>query len=237
VRRILQTVTFHPTSAGVSCPHCGSVVGADRIIQSNSNETKGSCQKCRQWFAIDLPVVRKKLVYLDQSLLSEFCRSADSHNEGQIEQRILRKLQKLKDRQKVFIVVSDIHSAETAAFPQEYADQRDKLWQFQNTLADGQISGNWSDVFIAQQLRALAAPDFSRRHARIFWDGSTWMLEGLKSSNGTFIGEFQAARRLTGSSVIKPGEIFRVGLTRLRLGDSKDERLANAVAAAAATRR
>ncbi|MGH8677591.1 MAG: hypothetical protein ACREUQ_04470, partial [Burkholderiales bacterium] len=109
-------------------------------------------------FLIELPVVRKKLVYLDQSLLSDLCRAANSPDQGEIEQRILRKFQQQKDRQKVFLVVSDIHSSETAAFPQEYADQRDRLWQFQNTLADGRIAGNWRDAFIAQQRRGLALP-------------------------------------------------------------------------------
>ena len=79
-------------------------------------------------------------------------------------------------------------------------------------------------------------PDLSRRHARLFWNGSSWMLEDLDSSNGTFIGEFQAARRLSGPAAIKDGEIIRVGLTRLRLGSAKDERLATAAAAANATR-
>ena len=77
-------------------------------------------------------------------------------------------------------------------------------------------------------------PDLSRRHARIFWSGSSWMLEDLGSSNGTFIGEFQAARKLSGAAAIKDGEIFRVGLTRLRLGGAKSERLAIAGAAMAA---
>ena len=45
-------------------------------------------------------------------------------------------------------------------------------------------------------------PDLSRRHARIFWNGESWMLEDLNSSNGTFIGEFQAARRLSGPTEI-----------------------------------
>ena len=79
-------------------------------------------------------------------------------------------------------------------------------------------------------------PDLSRRHARIFWNGSAWMLEDLKSSNGTFIGEFQAARRLAEPVPIKDGHIFRVGLTRLRLGGSKDDSVATAAAAANATR-
>lgn len=157
--RKLQTVTLHPAATEVACPSCGGGVGVHRIIQSSRSETRGHCGTCGMVFAIVLPVVSKKLVYLDQSLLSQFCTLADSTDEGQIEQRILRKLQQLKDSQKICIVVSDIHSAETAAFPQEYSNQRDKLWQFQNTLANGRISGTWCDVFIAQQHRALATPD------------------------------------------------------------------------------
>jgi len=79
-------------------------------------------------------------------------------------------------------------------------------------------------------------PDLSRRHARIFWNGSSWMLEDLGSSNGSFIGEFQFARRVSAPAAIKGGEIFRAGLTRLRLGSTKDERIATAAGAANATR-
>ena len=79
-------------------------------------------------------------------------------------------------------------------------------------------------------------PDLSRRHTRIFWNGSSWMLEDLGSSNGTFIGEFQAARRLSEPTAIMDGQIFRVGLTRLRLVSPKDERLTTAAAAANAAR-
>jgi pSer/pThr/pTyr-binding forkhead associated (FHA) protein len=81
-------------------------------------------------------------------------------------------------------------------------------------------------------------PDLSRRHTRIFWNGSSWMLEDLNSSNGTFIGEFQATRRLSGASAINEGEIFRAGLTRLRLGGAKNDQVAvdGAVVAANARR-
>lgn len=79
--------------------------------------------------------------------------------------------------------------------------------------------------------------DLSRRHARIFWSGSSWMLEDLNSSNGTFIGEFQAARRLSGTGAIKDGDIFRVGLTRLRLGRAENDQIAVAGAVAAANAR
>ena len=80
-------------------------------------------------------------------------------------------------------------------------------------------------------------PDLSRRHTRIFWNGSSWMLEDLNSSNGTFISEFQAARRLSGASAIKEGEIFRAGLTRLRLVGAGNDQIAVAGAAAANARR
>ena len=59
-------------------------------------------------------------------------------------------------------------------------------------------------------------------------------VEDLNSSNGTFIGEFQAARRLSGASAIKEDEIFRAGLTRLRLGGAKNDQMAVAGAVAAA---
>ena len=80
-------------------------------------------------------------------------------------------------------------------------------------------------------------PDLSRRHTRIFWNGSSWMLEDLNSSNGTFIGEFQATRRLSGASAIKEGEIFRAGLTRLRIGGARNDQVAVAGAVAAANAR
>jgi len=79
-------------------------------------------------------------------------------------------------------------------------------------------------------------PDLSRRHARIFWSGSAWMLEDLGSSNGTFIGEFQAARRVSEPTPLTDVQIFRVGLTRLRLGGTNDSRVSTAAAAADAAR-
>lgn len=77
-------------------------------------------------------------------------------------------------------------------------------------------------------------PDLSRRHALIVLGDKSWMLQDLDSSNGTFIGEFQGARRLNGTSAIQEGDIFRVGLTRMRLGDVRDERIVTAAAAAIA---
>lgn len=79
-------------------------------------------------------------------------------------------------------------------------------------------------------------PDLSRRHARIFWNGSSWTLEDLGSSNGTFVNEFQASQRLSGPTAIKDGQIFRVGLTRLRFGNTKAAPAAASASAADVTR-
>lgn len=75
-------------------------------------------------------------------------------------------------------------------------------------------------------------PDISRRHARLTLNGSAWMLEDAGSSNGTFFGEFQTEKKLTGATAINNGDIFRVGLTRLRLGGVKNDRFAGSAAVA-----
>ena len=150
----MKTVKLKTDDGRVHCPNCGEEVGTERIVEN----TKGHCLRCQVWFLIELPIVKKKLVYIDQSLMSEFCQSDDRTEDGKLVRRILDKLQQLKAQQKVFLVVSDIHSAETAGFPSEHADQSKRLWKFQNNLADGHIAGNWCDVFIAQQRRRLAIP-------------------------------------------------------------------------------
>ena len=60
-------------------------------------------------------------------------------------------------------------------------------------------------------------PDVSRRHARLTWQEGGWLLEDLGSSNGTFVGEFAASRRIDVPTRLDPAEVFRVGNTRLRV--------------------
>lgn len=150
----MKTVKLEPEFGVLNCPSCGNEVGKERIVKS----AKAHCPYCRTWFLIELPTVEKKLIYIDQSLMSDFCAANDDTQRGNLILRILGKLEQLKALQKVFLVVSDIHSAETAGIPREHAEQSARLWAFQNNLADGHIAGNWSDVFIAQQRRALVSP-------------------------------------------------------------------------------
>jgi pSer/pThr/pTyr-binding forkhead associated (FHA) protein len=60
-------------------------------------------------------------------------------------------------------------------------------------------------------------PEASRVHSRLLWRERQWWLEDLNSLNGTYLGEFGRGARLTQPAPIAPREIFRVGLTRLRL--------------------
>src|ERR1043166_9394164 len=60
-------------------------------------------------------------------------------------------------------------------------------------------------------------PEISRFHARMFWSEGGWWIEDLTSTNGTFVGEFQNAERVTAPRKLESGSIFRVGLTRFRV--------------------
>lgn len=53
----------------------------------------------------------------------------------------------------------------------------------------------------------------SREHAVLTYDGETFWLEDLHSTNGTFVGEEKIAGRME----VAPGQLFRVGRTWLRI--------------------
>jgi len=74
-------------------------------------------------------------------------------------------------------------------------------------------------------------PDVSRQHARLTWRDGAWWIEDAGSSNGTFLGEFAAASRVTGPTRVSVGKIFRVGRTRFRLESPERERAADAAIA------
>lgn len=143
----------------ITCPRCGNTLPIENISQDRkTGKARGRCSQCKIWIPILLPSIRKKLVYLDQSFLSAAFLEADKPN-SQNEMRILPKLKELKVRQRVYVIVSDVHSRETSAIPDKYVGNRKELWQFQNDLADGNIADDWSEVFVTQQRRILADQD------------------------------------------------------------------------------
>jgi len=145
----------------IICPRCGSTLPIGNILQDQkTGKARCRCTQCRNHFQISPPLIRKKLIYLDQSFLSAVCLEFDSPK-SQNEVRILSKIKELKVQQKIALIVSDVHSRETSAIPDEYDGDRKKLWQFQNDLADGNIADDCDAIFIAQQRRFLTNQDSS----------------------------------------------------------------------------
>src|SRR5688572_20157450 len=99
--------------------------------------------------------ISKRLIYLDQSFLSEPVRDKRTDLEP-IMERLFVKLQSLKAMTRIVLVVADIHCRETSDFPRQRADEMEKLWRFQNGLADGRIAANWEEVLVAQHRRLLS---------------------------------------------------------------------------------
>jgi len=104
---------------------------------------------------------KKRLVYLDQSFLSEMCFRGECITANSILERLFLKLHNLKATNKIVLVVSDTHCRETSDFSGQCADRMEKLWQFQNGLADGGIAANWVDIFVAQHRRMLSDEGFN----------------------------------------------------------------------------
>jgi pSer/pThr/pTyr-binding forkhead associated (FHA) protein len=75
-------------------------------------------------------------------------------------------------------------------------------------------------------------PDASRTHASLMERDGAWWLEDANSRNGTFIGEFTGSVRVSAPVRLAQYQVFRVGLTRLRIESSES---ADAVAEASAT--
>jgi phosphoserine phosphatase RsbU/P len=60
----------------------------------------------------------------------------------------------------------------------------------------------------------------SRRHARLYRDGDTWLIEDLGSRNGTFVN----GRRIERPEAVRPGDVLTMSASRLELlGEPSDD--------------
>jgi hypothetical protein len=67
-----------------------------------------------------------------------------------------------------------------------------------------------SEMFVGRDLSndiVINDPEISRRHARLFQQGNSYVLEDLGSTNGTFVN----GQRLMGPNVLRPGDTVTFG--------------------------
>jgi hypothetical protein len=137
------------------CPKCNK-----QLFHSSSQYAKNkfseslvqtSCTECRGQLYFKLPEIKKKRVYLDQSVISDlYDPDIVAINEKDIKRaawrkKLLAKILLAKKMQKASFIVSEIHALETVVTPIE--NKKYAIWKFANELADGRIGGNFIDAF------------------------------------------------------------------------------------------
>jgi hypothetical protein len=138
------------------CPKCRVCLGTGRFTYCappfSTSHICITCE-CEQRTYVILPPMRKKRMYLDQSLISDLFLASGTKNEEH--QRLLSKIMDAKRDQRVCVVISTIHLLETIAIPEEFEAKRAAIWRFANFLADGHIAEDFNAAFVAD-LRAVA---------------------------------------------------------------------------------
>ena len=135
------------------CPKCNEQLFSSSARYAKNKFSKSlvqaSCAECNEWLYFKLPAIKKKRVYLDQSVISDLC-NVDVTGTNRIDstdwrERLLAKILLAKRLQKASFIVSEIHVQETVPIPHE--DTKKACWRLANSLADGRISGNFIDAF------------------------------------------------------------------------------------------
>jgi hypothetical protein len=160
----------------IECNACSSLLNSKCLIRhevvSGQQLAVLLCQNCKKAVDLELPVIHKALVYLDQSTISAiYSNEAASHN-------CLLSLRNAVWNawldQRCHFVISEIHASETA----HIADvaKRDAVWTFAGMLCSGRVAPDVFDVLVMQLSAILhdpITPHFSRLHNglnRSFWN-------------------------------------------------------------------
>jgi hypothetical protein len=143
------------------CPKCKKQlsISSARTVENKFSKSlvQTSCAECRERLYFKLPEIKKKRVYLDQSILGELFNvevlSTFRIESADWRERLLTKIKLAKRLQKASFIISDIHVLETVPLPNQ--TKKAALWQFTNALADGNIAGDMSDAFEFELHRLL----------------------------------------------------------------------------------
>lgn len=128
------------------CPKCGSSRSFGNCFISGSHLIKG-CRNCSYNFAIELPKLRKKILYLDQCFLSSLFRKDNPKAE-----RAGSKISKLAFYQHLVCPFSGIHETESL---QWIPESRDDLYKFIKQTARGHRFKLSSEIQTVQMHRSL----------------------------------------------------------------------------------
>ncbi len=78
-----------------------------------------------------------------------------------------------------------------------------------------------NEMFLGRDLNneiVINDPEISRRHARLFVQGNSYIIEDLGSTNGTFVN----GQRLMGPNVLRPGDVITFGERMSLVFESSD---------------
>lgn len=148
------------------CPKCTSELklGVARYCDNpfSKHLVHTACLNCRHQIYIAVPRITKQSVYLDQSMLSDLYANGSTLSISDFKSvdpriRLVSKIREARITQKACFVISDIHAMETAGVP-DVAKQK-AIWEFANSLAGGQITGDGSDAFI-EEVQAFFGREF-----------------------------------------------------------------------------
>jgi hypothetical protein len=86
----------------LKCPHCGNFVDSNHDIQNHyAAKNFGHCMRCGISFPSQILVPRKRLIYLDQSFLSDVFFATEGTDHYEMTSRLFLKLKELKTSKKV----------------------------------------------------------------------------------------------------------------------------------------
>lgn len=148
------TELYHEASRGFVCPKCqGDLTLKTPTINRLNTIVFGNCGLCNRRVEVAPPILKKKLVYLDQWFLSNLFDSKISEEQRTFFHAIVAKLEVLVACQKVCVVVSDIHIDETSKM--EIDSKRRELWAKLNSLGYGKLAYESTDVLVKQYSRLI----------------------------------------------------------------------------------
>lgn len=133
------------------CPSCGGKTCFGNVMVVGSTLCRG-CSQCSYWVQIPLPALRKKIIYLDQSLLSSAFRMGKP---PLVE--VFKRVSNLACKQLLVTPHSDIHEEETYAWSGYAGQTPDQLMRFIKTAARGLKFKPQNEVEKEQIFRAFKA--------------------------------------------------------------------------------